>query len=57
MDQWVINSYTIFHFSVRTYMDPVKPGDLMPAACVAKVIFTKSSKFKEGDYVYGLMNW
>ena len=38
-------------------MDPVKPGDLMPAACVAKVIATKSPKFKLGDYVYGLMNW
>lgn len=42
---------------VRTYMDPVKPGDLMPGASVAIVMASKSQRFKEGDYVYGLMSW
>jgi hypothetical protein len=38
-------------------MDPVLPGDVMVAACVAKVLFSRSPKFDEGDYVYGLMSW
>lgn len=38
-------------------MDPVNPGDVMPAACVGRVLFSRSSKFDEGDYVYGLMSW
>lgn len=42
---------------VKTYMDPVLPGDVMVAACVARVIFSRSAKFNEGDYVYGLMSW
>jgi len=42
---------------VKTYMDPVKPGDLMKGMGVGEVIFTKDPKFKIGDKVLGLTYW
>lgn len=42
---------------VKTYIDPVKPGDLMKGMGVAEVIFSKDPKFKIGDRVLGLTYW
>lgn len=42
---------------VKTYMDPVKPGDLMKGAGVGEVIYSKDPKFKIGDKVLGLTFW
>jgi NADPH-dependent curcumin reductase CurA len=42
---------------VKTYIDPVKPGDLMKGMGVAEVIFSKDPKFKIGDKVLGLTYW
>ncbi len=38
-------------------MDPVLPGQVMPALSIAKVLYSRSPKFNEGDYVYGLLTW
>lgn len=40
----------------KTYMDPVKPGDLMKGAGVGQVIYSKG-KLKVGDLVMGMLNW
>lgn len=42
---------------VKTYMDGVKPGDLMVGAGVCEVVFSNDSKFKKGDKVLGLTRW
>ncbi len=42
---------------IRTYMDPIKPGDLMKGQGVGEVIYSRSNKFKIGDRVLGLLNW
>lgn len=42
---------------VKTYMDPVKPGQLMKGAGVGEVIYSKDPKFKIGDKVTGLTLW
>ncbi len=41
----------------KTYIDPVNPGDLMPASCVAEVIFSRAPDIDIGDSVIGLMYW
>jgi len=41
----------------KTYMDPVNPGDVMPAQCIAEVIFSRSPSLDAGDLVMGLMKW
>jgi NADPH-dependent curcumin reductase CurA len=41
----------------KTYMKPVKPGDLMVGAGVGEVIYSKDPKFKIGDKVTGLTYW
>jgi len=41
----------------KTYMDPVNPGDVMPASCIAEVIFSRSPSLNAGDLVMGLMKW
>ena len=42
---------------VKTYIDPVKPGDLMKGMGVAEVIYSKDAKLKVGDKVLGLTYW
>ena len=42
---------------VKTYMDPVKPGDLMVGGGVGEVIYSNDPKFKIGDRVLGLTRW
>lgn len=42
---------------VKTYFDPVRPGDVMPALGVGRVIESRSERFQKGDYVSGLMRW
>lgn len=42
---------------VKTYIDPVKPGDLMKGAGVGEVIYSRDDKFKIGDKVLGLTYW
>ena len=42
---------------IRTYMDPVRPGDIMLGGGVAEVIYSNDPKFKTGDMVVGLTKW
>jgi NADPH-dependent curcumin reductase len=42
---------------VKTYMDPVRPGDLMVGAGVGEVIYSNDPKFKIGDIALGLTRW
>jgi len=42
---------------IKTYMDPVRPGDIMVGGGVAEVIYSNDPKFKTGDKVVGLIKW
>lgn len=42
---------------VKTYIDPVLPGQVMLAQTVGEVIFSKSSKFQVGDLVLAMGGW
>lgn len=42
---------------VRSYMEPMKPGDLMKGMGVGEVIYSRSGKYKVGDRVLGLTYW
>lgn len=42
---------------VKTYFDPVLPNDTMPSLGVGRVIYSKSTKLREGDIVSGLLKW
>lgn len=42
---------------VKTYMEPIKPNEVMKGFGVAEVIFSKSPAFKVGDRVLGLTYW
>jgi hypothetical protein len=42
---------------LKTYVDPVKPGDLMKGMGVGEVIYSNDPKFKVGDKVLGLTYW
>lgn len=44
-------------YSVKTYFDPVKPGDVMPSLGVGRVIASKSKRAQAGDVVSGLLKW
>jgi len=41
----------------KTYIDPVNPNDVMPGQGIARVLSSKSKKFKENDLVLGLFTW
>ena len=41
----------------RSYMKPVRPGDLMVGGGVGRVVASKHRKFKEGDVVVGHWGW
>lgn len=36
---------------VRTYIDGIKPGDLMKGSCVSEVLESGSKKYKKGDII------
>lgn len=40
-----------------SYVEPVKPGDVMKALTVGEVVFSKSDKFKTGDLAMGHLGW
>jgi NADPH-dependent curcumin reductase CurA len=43
---------------IRSYIEPVKLGDVMRAAGLATVVAAgPSSKFRAGDVVYGVVGW
>lgn len=42
---------------VKSYMEPINPGEVMKGFGVAEVIFSRSSAFKPGDRVLGLTYW
>jgi hypothetical protein len=42
---------------LKTYIDPIKPGDIMKGMGVSEVIFSKNKNFKIGDTVLGLTYW
>jgi NADPH-dependent curcumin reductase CurA len=46
-----------YDFSVKTYVNPVHPGDVMFGQAVSRVLASKSTKFQKGDYVLGVVNW
>ena len=50
-------SMRVWISGAKTYMDPVNPGDVMPAQCIAEVIFSRSPSLDAGDLVMGLMKW
>ena len=42
---------------VKTYADPVLPGDLMVGACVGRVVRSNNPGFQEGDWAVGYWGW
>ena len=40
-----------------SYVQPVKPGDIMKALTVGEVIYSNSSQFKKGDLAMGHLTW
>ena len=43
--------------NVANYVDPTEIGDVVRGSGVGQVVESKSSKFKEGDVVSGLLGW
>ena len=41
----------------KTQIDPVDIGDIMKGYGIGQVIFSKSKDYKEGDFVFGMLNW
>jgi NADPH-dependent curcumin reductase CurA len=50
-------THRVWISGVKTYVDPVRPGDLMKGAGVGEVIYSNDQKFKIGDKVLGLTRW
>ncbi|EAR88163.1 zinc-binding dehydrogenase family oxidoreductase (macronuclear) [Tetrahymena thermophila SB210] len=50
-------SMRVWISGAKTYMDPVNPGDVMPASCIGEVVFSRSPDLNKGDLVLGLMKW
>lgn len=50
-------SMRVWISGAKTYMDPVNPGDTMPATAIGEVVFSRSSDLEIGDLVLGLMKW
>ncbi len=42
---------------VKTYADPVLPGDLMVGACVGRVVRSNNPDFRAGDWAAGYWGW
>lgn len=41
----------------RAYVKPVRAGEAMRASGVGKILSSKSTKWKEGQRVYGYLGW
>jgi NADPH-dependent curcumin reductase len=41
---------------VRTYIDGIKPGDVMKGSCVSEVLESGSKKYKKGDLIQGFFD-
>lgn len=44
-------------YDVRSYVPPVAIGEKMRGGCIARVLASKGSKIKEGDYVFVWSGW
>ncbi|EGR29654.1 nadp-dependent oxidoreductase, putative [Ichthyophthirius multifiliis] len=53
----IIASMRVWMSGQKSYIDPVNPGDTMPAGCIGEVLYSRSSKYKVGDLVLGFMRW
>jgi hypothetical protein len=42
---------------VKTYMEPIKIGEVMKGLAVGEVVYSKSQTLKLGDLVLGLLTW
>lgn len=42
---------------VRSYLPPVKIGEVMRAGGLGRVVQSRSDKYKVGDLVYGTLGW
>ena len=42
---------------VKSYMEPIQPGDIMRGMGVGEVIYSRNSKFKMGDKILGMTYW
>lgn len=41
----------------KSYIDPILPGQVMKGYAIGEVVFSRSSKHKEGSLVMGLLGW
>ena len=57
MRVWITGFHIFVIIRVKTYFDPVLPGDVMPSLGVGRVVASKSKRFQTGDYVTGLLKW
>ena len=42
---------------IKSYMEPIKIGEVMKGLAVGEVVFSKSQSLKVGDLVLGLLTW
>jgi len=42
---------------VKSYMEPILPGDIMRGMGVSEVIYSRNGKFKVGDKILGMTYW
>ncbi len=42
---------------VRTYIDGVQIGDVMPAQGIARIVASRDAKFSAGDLVLSFLRW
>lgn len=49
MRMWLVDT--------RSYIPPVKIGEVMRAAGLGRVVETRSDRYKVGDLVHGLLGW
>ena len=42
---------------IKSYMDPIKIGEVMKGLAVGEVVYSKSQTIKTGDMVMGLLTW
>lgn len=43
-------SMRVWISGIKTYRDPVNPGDIMPSGGLCEILASKSKKFQKGDY-------
>jgi NADPH-dependent curcumin reductase CurA len=55
---WSVDPYMRGRITgVRSYADPVLPGELMVGGTVGQVVESKSSDYRPGDYTVGYWGW